>query len=339
MKKTITILIPSRNRPQQVFRALKYLEKLRLDDFVLKVVISDNSDIPYGEMASPLQPMVIRPPSRLAMPLHWDWMMGQVESDYFTILTDRSILFPENFSEALSTIESAGADLIAYNFAGYGIHYFPYFVGGMAYTNSSYLLPSSSIMDDAKNSHYWAAFPRALNCIFSASVVRAIKEKYGSVFGGVSPDVNFAFRYLSVFESFLYLDKPVFLSVSSNDSNGRASSRGEMTELQIWALNESKMRLSRFDGLPNIVDLPLTINHIAHEMADVHGLDGFSLDCFYARVEKEKVTFQGKSRNGAGFLLKKIYRPFTVVKSYDLAMTLASACFNTSELSKKYLFE
>ncbi|MBK6639288.1 MAG: hypothetical protein IPG34_17490 [Rhodocyclaceae bacterium] len=184
--------------------------------------------------------MVLRPPSRLVMPLHWDWMIDQVESDYFTILTDRSILFTENFSEALSTIDSAGAELIAYSFAGYGIHYFPYFVGGPGYTNSSYVLSSSSIIGDARKSHYWAAFPRALKCIFSTRVVRALKEKFGNVFGGVSPDVNFAFRYLSIFDNFLYLDKPVFLSISSNDSNGRASLRGEMTELQILALTESK---------------------------------------------------------------------------------------------------
>jgi hypothetical protein len=339
MKKTLTILIPSRNRPQQVLRALKSLEKLHLDDFVLRVVISDNSDIPYQKMSSPLQLLALRPPSRFVMPLHWDWMIDQVESDYFTILTDRSILLPENFSEALSRIDSADADLIAYSFAGYGIHYFPYFVGGLGYTNSSYDLSSSSIMDDARKSHYWAAFPRALNCIFSARAVRSLKDKFGNVFDGVSPDVNFAFRYLSIFDHFLYLDKPVFLSVSSNDSNGRASLRGEMTELQTWALNESKMRLSRFDGLPNIADLPLAINSISHEMADIHGLDGFSLDCFYDRVEKEKARFEGKSVNGARFLLNKISRPFTVIKSDDFAMSLASTCFNTSHLNKKYIFE
>lgn len=339
MKKTLTILIPSRNRLELLLRALQSIEKVKLADVYLNVVVSDNSDTPYQEIVSTLPLRIIRPPSRLPMPQHWDWMLNQVESDYFCVLTDRSLIFPENFAQAFMAFQSANADLISYSFAGYSDHYSPYFVGGLGYSNKSYLLTSNSIMEDARKSHYWAAFPRALNCIFSSRVVSALREKYGCVFGGCSPDINFAFKYLSVFEDFIYLDKPVFLSIGINHSNGRAFLKGQNTELSTWALRESPWQISKIESLPSIADVPSAINYISHEMADVCGLAGFSFERFYDQIEKERMTDKILSKKQLHSFAKKISRPFTIVRSYQFAMTLASTCFNTSGLKKKYIFE
>ena len=339
MKKVLTVLIPSRNRLELLQRALQSVEKVQLDDICLNVVISDNSDTPYQSIVSTLPLRIIRPPSRLPMPQHWDWMLNQVESDYYCILTDRSLLFPENFTQALKKLCSENVDLISYSFAGYSDHYFPYFVGGLGYSNTSNLITSASIMEEALKSHYWSAFPRALNCIFSSGVVSALKDKFGCVFGGVSPDVNFAFKYLSIFDNFIYFDKPVFLSTGTNLSTGRAGLKGQSTELIIWALRESPWQINKIESLPSLVDTPLAINGIAHEMADVCGLEGFSFVNFYDRIEKEKIAIKIPSNKNIYYFAKKIARPFTVVKSYEFAMTLASTCFNTSRLKKKFIFE
>jgi hypothetical protein len=339
MNKILTVLIPSRNRFELLQRTLQSIEKVQLDDVCLNVVISDNSDTPYQSIVSTLPLRIIRPPSRLSMSQHWDWMINQVKSDYYCILTDRSLLFPENFTQALKTLRSENTGLISYSFAGYSDHYFPYFVGGLGYSNTSNLLTSVSIMEDARKSHYWAAFPRALNCIFSTGVVSTLKDKFGCVFGGVAPDVNFAFKYLSLFDNFIYLDKPVFLSIGINHSNGRAMLKGQNTELSTWVLRESPWQINKIEPLPSIADVPFPINYTSHEMADVCGLDGFSFVDFYDRIEKEKITSKILSNKNISSFAKKIARPFTAVKSYELAMTLASTCFNTSRLKKKFIFE
>lgn len=339
MNKVLTILVPSRNRLELLKRALRSIEKIQLDDICLNIVISDNSDIPYQSLVSTQPLRIIRPSYRLPMPQHWDWMLNQVKSDYYSILTDRSLLFPENFTQALKTLRSENASLISYSYAGYSDHYFPYFVGGLRYSNKSYLLTSSSIMEEARKSYYWAAFPRALNCIFTSSVASAIRDEFGCVFGGLSPDINFAFKYLSTFDNFIYLDKPVFLSTGTNLSNGRAGLKGQSTELSSWALRESPWNIDKIRALPSFAKTQAAINGISHEMADVCGLDGFSFINLYERIEKEKITSKVLSDKSISSFAKKIARPFTVVKSYEFAMTLASNCFNTSHLKRKYIFE
>jgi hypothetical protein len=338
MLKTLTILIPSRNRLDLLKLVLKSIEKIQFDDILLSVVVSDNSDIPYQLIQSTLPLRIIRPSTRLPMPQHWEWMISQVKSDYYCILTDRSLLFPKNFTHALSALKTQNLELISYSFAGYGDHYFPYFVGGLGYSNSSNIMKSSLIMQDAHKSHYWAAFPRALNCIFSSCVVTELKSKYGCIFGGVSPDVNFAFKYLSVFEDFIYLDMPVFLSVGVNYSNGRSGLKGENTELMNFALRDSPWQINENNVLPSIASVPFAINYISHEMADVCGLEGFSFEDFYSRIEKEKHK-NLSIINNFKYLRKKINRPFTLLKSYEFAMALAANCFNVNELNKNYIFE
>jgi hypothetical protein len=138
--KTVTIMIPSRNRFELLKSVLKFVTQINSVEFNLNVIISDNSDIPYSDFAAHNSTRIIRAPERLLMPQHWEWMISQVESDYYCILTDRSLVLPDNFSKAVSTLIKSESELISYSFAGYSDHYFPYFVGGMGYTNKCYNL-------------------------------------------------------------------------------------------------------------------------------------------------------------------------------------------------------
>jgi glycosyltransferase involved in cell wall biosynthesis len=339
MMKKLSILIPTRNRLKLLKNTLKFIENIKLKNIYIKVVISDNSDIEYEKIYSTLDIKIIRPPSCLAMPLHWEWMLTQVESDFYCILTDRSLLFEENFTEAMMVLESNTKELISYSYAGYSDHLFPFFVGGLGYSNTNRIISSESILSEAKMSHYWAAFPRALNCIFTHQVVTVLRVKYGNVFGGVAPDINFAFKYLSSFDDFLFLDKPVFLSVGMTYSQGRKTLKGESTDLTKWAINNSPWEESKIKTLPTFSEVTTPINCITHEMADVHGLDGFSFDHFYNKISEEKSNHSQYSFLNIISIIKKIARPFTIVKSYKFAIFLASTCFNKTEMKKTYIFK
>jgi hypothetical protein len=113
----ISVLVPTRNRPMLLSRALASIAR---SDFVdMEVVVSDNSS---SELASEVRELVqasglpglryLRPDHEMAMGDHWDWAVRQLGGEFITVLCDDDAMAPDDLSRALRVLKEHGCDVV-----------------------------------------------------------------------------------------------------------------------------------------------------------------------------------------------------------------------------------
>jgi hypothetical protein len=234
----LMVVIPTRNRAGLTMNAIRSAlaqEGLERD---AQVLVSDNSTDPAqlealarfcAELADP-RVSYIRPPAPLTMTEHWDWALQRaLESNcsHFTILTDRMVFKAGQLKMACEIAARYPDQILCYlhdkviDFAA------PYSVEQHAWTGKLYEVTSARLLTlSAESVIYDGSTPRMLNCLVPRSVLRAIQERFGSIFASISPDWNFCYRALEVVDSILFFNKAVLVHYALNESNGQSGDRG-----------------------------------------------------------------------------------------------------------------
>jgi glycosyltransferase involved in cell wall biosynthesis len=117
MEITLSILIPTRNRKEEITSLISIIDKCKHKN--IEFIISDNSDKPL-ELKSFNSLRCIRPKKILNMSENWNLLLSEASGRYLTFLGDDDAFIPTELKKLAAYAESSLADVIWTNHAGYG---------------------------------------------------------------------------------------------------------------------------------------------------------------------------------------------------------------------------
>jgi glycosyltransferase involved in cell wall biosynthesis len=229
----ISILIPTRNRPDLVSAAITSVLGQGVAD--LEVLVSDNSSPEASEKvralcASIADPRLryIRPPAQLAMGLHWSWALRQATGDYVGIVTDRSIMASGALPQVAALLEAHDIDVVSALFDWVAGYEPPYTLIQKRYSGALMTCDSRSVADLVRMMRLpWFVLPRGMNCFVRRTLMEEMVATYGHIVESISPDFYFGFLLLDHRPRFHYWDYPVYVHYGLNVSNGWGFERGD----------------------------------------------------------------------------------------------------------------
>jgi glycosyltransferase involved in cell wall biosynthesis len=216
---TISIVIPTRNRPRLLRWALRSVQEQADPD--IQVVVCDNSsDDASARVVEDHQAAGTvtyhKTETVLPMPDNWEAALTMATGEWIMFLTDDSYLLAGAVQEARRALVS-GLDVVAWAHCGYFDPDWPeparqnslYIPIG---TNSVRRLDSAQalrrLFSDFTRPH---PLPKLLNSIVSRGVVERAISKQGRFFLGPTPDYSAACSVLLNTPAFAYLDTPLFV--------------------------------------------------------------------------------------------------------------------------------
>ena len=140
----------------------------------------------------------VRPPEPLAMPAHWNWALGTTlassDATHVALLTDRMVLKADALADLLAVVQEHPDKIVSYNHdelddrrSPIGLRLFPW-TGKVLEIDSAHLLYLSS------RGVIRAPLPRMMNCIVPRGHFAQLEQRFGAVFGSISPDFCFCYR-------------------------------------------------------------------------------------------------------------------------------------------------
>jgi hypothetical protein len=227
---TFLVVIPTRNRAQLSKAAVESV----LDAGVahVKVLVSDNSTEP-SECAAlrsicdqhPSDRVAyVRPESSLSMAKHWDWAMQQALKDpavtHIFYLTDRMVFKPGALERLCQLAQRHPEQVITCNHDRLNDNEEPITVTQPSWTDKVYEITSASTLKACSLMQFDYFLPRMLNSVVPRTIMELFRDRFGNYFSSVAPDFNFCFRYLLLFDSFLYVDRALQVHYALARSNG-----------------------------------------------------------------------------------------------------------------------
>lgn len=210
---------------------LRGLAALRHTDVTF--VISDNSDDGFSasnrdivsETLSLRKYLLIRPDRVLPMVAHWTFALSRAPKGKFIgLVTDRMTLVPDALDLCDEVIDATGDSAVSFHSqevsprTGVDLPLWPDRI-------VAHGLRSDDLLADFAASRLRKDSPRFLNSVVARDVVDRIGDRFGAVFGGLSPDYAFAFRFLEVARGHHHIAAPLLIDHSPHISNGMAVTR------------------------------------------------------------------------------------------------------------------
>lgn len=225
------LIVPTRNRPAALRMSLMGLAATRHTDVLF--VVSDNSDPEIARVNRSIVEEVLanrghrylRPAQVLPMVAHWNFALTEApRGDYTGIVTDRMTLAPDALDLCDELLRQTGSTAVSYHakeveaLDGIGLPAWPEQIVARE-------IHSKDVLADFAYSRFRKDSPRFLNSLASRESLERIVARFGKVFGGISPDYAFAFRFLDVSATYHHIDAPLLIDHSPQISNGMAVSR------------------------------------------------------------------------------------------------------------------
>jgi hypothetical protein len=235
----LIVVVPSRNRPETAAAAVRSV--LGQGGRGAQVLVSDNST--DADARGRLEAFCaglegegvdyVRPPEPLPMPAHWSWALEQAlersQATHVTYLTDRMVFKPDALADVLSVVAQHPDRVVSYSHDTVddrrlraALHPYPW-TGRLFEVDATHLLYLSS------RGVIRPPLPRMMNCVVPRAVLDLVQERFGGVFGSISPDFCFCYRCLDLVDSILYYDRTALIQHAMQRSQGASYSRGEDT--------------------------------------------------------------------------------------------------------------
>ncbi|MBZ7922823.1 glycosyltransferase [Ensifer adhaerens] len=269
-----SVVIPTRNRPDILVDAVASVLEQTFSD--LELIVSDNSQPADSERnQAALAPFradprfhYIRPDHNLPMVDHWEWAIAHAKGQYVGFVTDRMALRLYALEEVYAAIERTQAAAVGYATAN--ARELPGYRSlrcGHENVAAREIATADKLQQFARGD--WPKdTPRLLNSFARRDLVASLRERYGSVFTGISPDYAFAFRTLEALKSYAYIDFPLLVTQGETRSNGNALTIGavtqETTDFRRWMQQEQGEWL-QYGPMPG--DTSVLLNGILREYA------------------------------------------------------------------------
>jgi len=231
----ISIVIPTRDRPEFAAIALKSLIRQSFQDF--EIIVSDNAlqqrFVPDPRVFDNDRVRYVRPPKPLWMTDHYEFAVAQARGRYVGVLGDKAVLVsgalklvaaeiqkdsPEAISWRVGNFQPATRDL-----CGQGVLSVQSAPSGRAvkvpaaealeYLIATYLEPNFEA------DHQLEIRGSIYHGVFSAALLSAMKERFGRIFRFYAPDISAQCAAMQIAKAVTYIPRPLEL-VISGPSNG-----------------------------------------------------------------------------------------------------------------------
>ncbi|MEG3641503.1 glycosyltransferase [Magnetococcus sp. PR-3] len=226
-----TIVIPTRNRLDCVKGAIRAACAQEYPG--VEILVSDNSDAAVAQSleqfcAEPDQQQVryIRPEKILAMTDHWEWAVAQAQGTYVGIVTDRMALKPHACTRLAEVVQTHTPPWVTYMWDNHGGDDIPFPLMRRGYSGQVIRLDNQMLLDQSAHSRFTHALPRFLNGFCHQDLLAKWRQDLGTIFGSISPDFNFTYRYLDRTDSTLLVDETLSISGCNAQGNGKGLEKG-----------------------------------------------------------------------------------------------------------------
>jgi len=266
------VVIPTRNRSDMAQNASRSV--LCQPARNVNVLISDNSTVPeeaeslarYCERLGDDRLHYVRPPKPLPMAQHWDWAMRHAlqtfGASHVIYLTDRMMFKRGELQNVLDIAKTYPDKVITYYHDWIVDNDKPITIEQTPWTGKLFEVDCRRLSYQYSKIHLHLCLPRMLNSLVPRDALDAVCARFGNMFGSISPDFNFGFRCLELFDSFIYYDKSPIFHYGQVRSNGASMARGERTSDHADFLAHCDARLN--DALP-VPEMWTVGNAILHE--------------------------------------------------------------------------
>jgi Glycosyl transferase family 2 len=232
--RNLTILVPSRNRPEMARAAVESLLAQQLAG--VSIVVSDNSTDGHAreELAAACAALegvhYMRPPEDLAMTDHWNWAFGRLRERFpaplVTMLTDRMVMRPGALAGLLELAAAHPDRVVSYNHDAVDDTTTPVRLRLEDRSGRAFELSAEHLLRRCSHMYFHPCIPRVMNCIVPEAVLDAVTSRFGDLFASISPDHCFGFRCLDVVERIIYYDACPLIHYGLAHSNGATYARG-----------------------------------------------------------------------------------------------------------------
>lgn len=232
----LVVGIPTRNRAELAREAIASVLRGRPD--AVTVAVSDNSTDPGQqhelEAFCAAQPegsvLYLRPPEPLSMSEHWEWLRRRITElarpTHIAYLGDRMVFTAGSLSRVAAIAARHPGHVLSYNHDRVNDLDERIELEQLQWTGRLLELDSRALLRMTSRGRLGNELPRMINCIVPVDVMAHIEERFGDVFGSVSPDYCFAYRCLAVCDSILFEDRTATLYHGLRASSGISYGRG-----------------------------------------------------------------------------------------------------------------
>jgi glycosyltransferase involved in cell wall biosynthesis len=230
LQRTFLVVIPTRNRAQLAKAAIESVLQAAIPH--VKVLVSDNSTETTEsatlrsicEQHSQSEVVYLRPERALSMATHWDWVMREALKDspitHFFYLTDRMVFKPGALERFCQLAQHYPEQVITCSHDRLNDNEEPITVTQHSWTNNVYEITSRSTLKTCASMQFDHFLPRMLNSVVPRVVMERFLDRFGNCFSSFAPDFNFCFRYLLLFDSFIFVDRALLVHYAIAQSNG-----------------------------------------------------------------------------------------------------------------------
>jgi hypothetical protein len=202
----ISIVIPTRDRPEYVALVLEGLRRQSFQDF--EVILSDNAlhrpFTPDPRFFDGVRFRYIRPPKPLWMTDHWEFAVGHARGQYVGVLGDKSLLVPSALALLAGVLRERSADAASWYIGGFEAAGPDLSGPGTTFTKPReqtvpIIVPSAEVLDYLLATYLDPHFQgdtlleirgSIYHGVFSRTLLDAMKARYGRVFRFYAPDLN-----------------------------------------------------------------------------------------------------------------------------------------------------
>lgn len=257
-----SVVYPTRDRPQFVAAALRFLENSNFKDF--EIIISDNPSSPEKNCLEQIKNTKLRnikyfrADKPVSMVDNWNSALSRATGDYVLFLTDKMLLLPNTLLDLNQAVNETGAEIVSWVDNSYSPSRFPqYFGEGTYIRRGTHIFPRSSQLFSKYSpqrellkkanaqvsrsrqspSHY--ARGKILFGAYSRSLIERVKAKAGNLFHDLSPDYTSMICALYLAESAIELRNPGVVHISTDLSNGGRMAANDSLVSQ-WLLSTNR---------------------------------------------------------------------------------------------------
>lgn len=237
-KPLISIIIPSHNRADCAISTVKSLLKL---DNCVEIIISDTSEV--DAISEEIEQYRcdrlkhVRPEAKINVVEHFNFALQHAEGDYLVFIGDDDFVSPSIVEMALWA-KKRDADALSFSFPA--LYYWPNFISSTRWSASAGTLAISKFSGNISriNCHKELhkslqnlgsgvlGMPRAYAGMISRDLLNKIHNKYGELFGGVSPDIYSAALISMESSKAYFIDFPIIVPGASGGSTSGQSANG-----------------------------------------------------------------------------------------------------------------
>lgn len=279
---TIAAVIPTRNRGPLAIAAMR---SLLAQDRPVDVFVSDNSPSPdeaLREECHTLGATYLRPAGSLSQATHWDWALRQVlersAASHVTVHYDRKVTKPQHLPFIRSVAEQWPDKVISWPHDYVSDVPPPMRLWQPRWSGNVYELRTARIVQltaagraGAIPSH---ALPLLSNCLVPRAVLTAVRARFGDLCDSTTPDSCFAFRFATLRDSYLHLDRAMGVLYAAHRSAGSGYLRGRGSD---WAESRKLWGDEAWLAAAPIAGLNLGLNMLYHEYELVRAATGNQL--------------------------------------------------------------